>query len=133
MKSRWIGGLGVLMLTVACSSTSPDYDADAIETQGSVTTRKEAGTFNRTVQPLGLDASGAIGGYLGYILARRLFDQQSRVTLYEYTVALDGGREVKVVREWGADQVGDCVKVFESLSGRKDYPRMVKDRCAAAK
>lgn len=120
-----------MLLAVACTSTSPDYDAGVYETHGRVVGRSVVGDFSRNVQPLGIDGTRAVGGYLGYILARRLFDQQTTVTLFEYTVALDGGRRVNVVREWGGDRVGDCVKVFESRSQRSDYPRMVLDKCVA--
>lgn len=121
----------VLTLIVACTSTSPNYDVDAIETNGMVVSRSVVGNFSRNVQPIGVDGTSAVGGYLGYILARRLFDQQTTVTLFEYTVVLEGGRRVNVLREWGGDRVGDCVKVFESPSHRKDYPRMVLDKCVA--
>lgn len=120
-----------MTLIVACTSTPPNYDADAIETSGSVLSRSIVGNFSRSVQPIGIDGTRAVGGYLGYILARRLFDQQTTVTLFECTVALEGGRRVNVVREWGGDRVGDCVKVFESPSQRKDYPRMLQDKCVA--
>ena len=120
-----------MILNVACTSTSPDYDADAPETNGRGVSRSVVGNFSRSVQPVGIDGTRAVGGYFGYILARRLFDQQTTVTLFEYTVALEGGRRVNVVREWGGDRVGDCVKVFESPSQRNDYPRMVLDKCVA--
>jgi hypothetical protein len=66
---------------------------------------------------------------LGYALAKGLLDQTSSVDLFEYQVRLQDGRDVVVVREWGNDAPGDCVKVFESSTPRKDYPRMVRDTC----
>jgi hypothetical protein len=83
MTLRLLASMVVLTLIVACTSTPPNYDADATETNGRVVNRSIVGDFSRNVQPTGIDGTRAVGGYLGYILARRLFDQQTTVTLFE--------------------------------------------------
>lgn len=109
---------------LACASNPGNYDPNAMEILGRVSAKKTAGTFSRTVGPLTGDSTLATGGYLGWIVANKLFSQQSTVTLFEYTVKLEDGRTVTVLREWGSDELGACVRVFESPTKREDYPRM---------
>jgi hypothetical protein len=133
MSQHWIRALMLhsaipLLLLAGCASSTDSYDKTATENTGRIVGKKSVGSFQRTVEsPGGSSAAIAAGGYLGYIIARGLFSQSTKVELFEYSVALKDGRQLNVVSEWGLHEVGACVRTFESPSGRKDYPRLTSD------
>ena len=125
MRNRCSYPIAITMLLAGCASGQSNYDPQARETLGRISDRKVVGSFARTVEPLGgPEAAMAVGGYVGWIVARGLFATQSSVTLFEYTVNLEDGTSRKVASEWGSHAPGDCVRVFETQTNRKDYPRL---------
>ncbi len=124
----WLLPVPALALMVSGCVTAPDYDAQAKESLGRVTAKRVAGTFDRRTPSIGGQGAGAaVAGYVGWALAQGFYSTKTNVTVYEYTVALQDGRAVNVFREWGNHAVGDCVRVFESSSERRDYPRLIDD------
>jgi hypothetical protein len=69
------------------------------------------------------DTMGAMYGAVG-VMIHSLMAKRADVPIYLYTVQLEDGREMRVPSEWPSFEQQQCVAVFESNSGRTDYPRM---------
>jgi hypothetical protein len=122
---RWFGVLSLAFLLTGCAAGASNFDPAATERLGRISSKKTAGTFTREVEPIGgSSAVIAVGGYIGWVIARGLLAERSSVTVFEYGVKLDDGDTATVVSEWGAFENGACVKVFETHTARKDYPRL---------
>ena len=52
MTLRLLTAMAVLVMSAACTSKLPDYDAEATETYGKVVSKSVIGTFNRSVETM---------------------------------------------------------------------------------
>jgi hypothetical protein len=118
--------LPLIALLVACSGThSVSYDRDARETLGRITAKRVHIVVNRETNPsaMSADTMGALYGAIGAVVVNARA-KRADVPIYLYTIGLDEGRVIQVVSEWATFEPSQCVVVFESNSGRSDYPRI---------
>ena len=100
----------------ACGTPRNGYDPEATETLGRVVIKRD--TDKKTYQRGGVLAHGPGG-------TRVVISPGPEMQVMEYWVVFEDGRGA-VIQTWDkSHEVGGCVKLFESKTGRKDYPRMV--------
>ena len=110
------------LATIGCASGPGGrgaYDPDATETLGRAVAREDTGITTRQSNPTTLLPVG------GLLLPVAMYPSGPAMRIFAHRVALEDGHEF-VVYIWYPDHgVGGCNKLFESRSGRKDYPRMI--------
>ena len=114
-----------VLLSACAIPHSGDYDPKARETLGRVSDKRVHHVVNRETNPslMSADTMGAMYGAVG-VMIHSLMAKRADVPIYLYTVQLEDGREMRVPSEWPSFEQQQCVAVFESNSGRTDYPRM---------
>lgn len=115
-----------VLLSACASPNSGSYDPQARETLGRVSDKRVHQVINRQTNPspMSADTMGAMYGAVGVVIHSLLLTKHADVPIYLYTVQLEDGREIRVPSEWPSFEQQQCVAVFESSSGRTDYPRI---------
>ncbi|MES2280796.1 MAG: hypothetical protein V4542_05225 [Pseudomonadota bacterium] len=118
------------LLLSGCATPKPDYDINARESFGRIISRAQLGskTQQRADSPnLGAALAGPYG--IAGFIAGSAFDKKTTLPIFEFRILLLEGREVVAVSEFAeTNQIGDCVKVFES--DQPSYPRFIpSDEC----
>jgi hypothetical protein len=116
--------LSLAMSLAGCATTPPNFDVDAKESLGRITEKTVAGgrTQARADSPSADALVGTIG-IVGVAIADGLFQKKTQIAIYAYRIRTADGRQIVVASESFSNEVGDCVKVFESA--RPTYPRFV--------
>lgn len=115
--------LGLSVFLVGCTTT-PNYDSQAKESIGKIvakapsSTRTQPTADSYNAGPALASQFGILGLVLGDVLQKK-----TDVTVYEYRIRTEDGREVSVLTDYFANQVGECVKLLESTM--PTYPRFV--------
>ena len=115
----------VLLIAISvggCASSQPGYDINATEALGRVHAKALLGYREVKVAPSSASTAIAMYGVVGFVLSE-IHSQRFNVPVYQYSIRLESGREIKVHTDWASNSVGDCVKVFESQ--QSGYPRFV--------
>ena len=113
------------LLSCGCSTRSPSYDQDAIQSRARIVGKSVAGeqVQARADRPnMGASMAGVIGPAalpLGDALQGK-----TSVKVYAYRVKNEAGVEVTVLSEYPAFEVGDCVILFQS--SQPTYPRIAR-------
>ncbi len=127
--------LASTVLLGACAGPQAgNYDPHARETLGRIIDKRIHQIVNRETNPSTLSAEtmGAMYGAVG-VMIHSLRVKRADVPIYLYTVQLQDGRAIQVPSEWSSFELQQCVTVFESSSGRTDYPRVASGNgCAPA-
>ena len=116
--------VGTALLITGCATTSPNYDLNARESLGRITTKTQIGTRkqvsadSQNAGPAMASVLGVAGLALGDALQKR-----TSIAIYEYRISTVERKEVVVVFDYFGSSVGDCVKVLESAL--PTYPRFV--------
>jgi hypothetical protein len=115
-----------------CATTSRrdvTYDPDAKETLGRVTAKVATGHTTKqqsSTTPTLMPIVGVPGVPLLLIPVSVSTDRNGpSLPVFEYKVELEDGRQVSVFSWYVDHSVGGCVKLFESPTNRRDYPRMI--------
>ena len=133
----WLRSLclaSTVLLGACAGPQAGNYDPKARETLGRVIDKRVHQTVKRETNPspMSADTMGAMYGAVGVVI-HALLTKRADVPIYLYTVQLEDGREIRVPSEWPSFEQQQCVTVFESSSGRKDYPRVATGSgCAPA-
>lgn len=133
----WLRSLCLASTVVLGACAGPqagNYDPHARETLGRVIDKRVHQIVNRETNPSTLSAEtmGAVYGAVGLVI-HSLRLKHADVPIYLYTVQLQDGRAIQVPSEWPSFEQQQCVTVFESSSGRTDYPRVASGSgCAPA-
>lgn len=118
------------LILSGCATPKPSYDINASESLGRIVSKTQVGgkTQQRADSPnLGAALVGTYG--IAGLIVGSAFDKTTTLPVFEFKILLLEGREVVAVSEFsGANQVGECVKVFES--SQPTYPRFIlSDEC----
>ncbi len=113
------------LLLSGCATPKPSYDINASESLGRIVSKTQVGgkTQQRADSPnLGAALAGTYG--IAGLIVGGAFDKTTTLPVFEFKILLLEGREVVAISEFSeANQVGDCVKVFES--SQPTYPRFI--------
>ncbi len=111
--------LTLLLLLGGCVTTSqPQFDTKATETDGILVERKLVGSGRQP--PSGASMAVPIG--VGFVHVP-LYGPGPIVDWYRHDVRLNDGRLISIVAQGDTHKVGDCVRVFEQPTN-KSYPRI---------
>ncbi len=108
----------------SCATKAPNYDSNATESLGRIIKKSvvDSRTQSRADQA-GTSGMAGVIGYVGTTIASELFVKKTQIEIFEYRIRVSDGREVIVLSDYFANEVGDCVKVLESQM--PSYPRFV--------
>jgi hypothetical protein len=118
-----------LFLLMGCASPTPGYDPNAKESLGRII-GKEIGQVRTQARADSFNAGPALVGTLGAvgIAIGDSLEKKTQVPIFRYRIRAEDGREIEVHSEYAMNQVGDCVRLFESE--RPTYPRFTSaDGC----
>jgi len=130
-RSRHLAAALTLLFLHGCASQAPSYDPNALETIGRIVSKKQAWEKTQAradsanAGPAIAAAIGPVGLIVGDVLQKK-----TSVSVFEYRIISQDGREIIVISDYPFNHVGQCVRVFES--SRPSYPRFVSsDECPA--
>ncbi|OYU11603.1 MAG: hypothetical protein CFE38_12005 [Comamonadaceae bacterium PBBC1] len=111
-------------MIAGCATTSPNYDPNARESLGRITSKRQIGAQTQ-VRADSHNAGPAIASVLGVagLALGDALQKKTSIAIYEYRISTIERREVVVVSDYFANSVGDCVKLLESA--HPTYPRFI--------